>query len=86
MKRLARELRGSEHLVRTSLDSLAAAGVVAVGAEGAQYQPQSDALAELVAALVELYGRKRLAVLEAIFTSPDEKIRSFSDAFLFKKK
>ena len=86
VQQLVRELRGSEHLVNDSLDSLAAAGIVAVGPHGAQYQPQSAELAGLVTALVDLNSRKPMAVLEVIFTSPSEKIRSFSDAFLFKKK
>jgi hypothetical protein len=83
---LVRELRGSEHLVNESVAALAAAGVVELGETGTRYGPQSSELGTLVTALVELYGQKPLAVLRAIFTSPSEKIRSFSDAFLFQKK
>ena len=82
----ARELRGSEHLVNESVAALAAAGVVELGETGIRYGPQSSELGTVVTALVELYGQKPLAVLRAIFTSPSEKIRSFSDAFLFQKK
>ena len=83
---LVRELRGSEHLVNESVATLAAAGVVEVGEAGVRYLPQSEELAALVGALVELYRQKPITVLKTIFTSPAEKIRSFSDAFLFQKK
>ena len=83
---LVRELRGSEHLVNESVSILAAAGLVECDEAGARYRPQSREHAALVAALVELYGQKPLAVLKAIFASPSDKIRSFSDAFLFQKK
>jgi hypothetical protein len=83
---LVRELRGSEHLVDESVAILGAAGLVEVGEAGARYRPQSGELAALVTALVDLYGQKPLTVLKTIFTSPSDKIRSFSDAFLFQKK
>ena len=83
---LVRELRGSEHLVDDSVATLVHAGVVAVSEGGARYEPQSDEQRALVAALVELYRQKPLTVLKTIFTSPSQKIRSFSDAFLFQKK
>jgi hypothetical protein len=82
---LIRELRGSEHLVNESLATLSAAGIVTVGEAGARYRPQSVELEALVAALVDLYAQKPITVLRTIFTSPSEKIRSFSDAFLFRK-
>jgi hypothetical protein len=83
---LVRELRGSEHLVSESVGALSAAGLVEVTETGARYLPQSPELAALVAALVELYAQKPISVLRTIFTSPADKIRSFADAFLFKKK
>ena len=83
---LIRELRGSEHLVSESVSTLLAAGLVAVSEAGVRYQPQSTELSELVAALVELYSQKPITVLRTIFSSPSDKIRSLSDAFLFQKK
>lgn len=83
---LVRELRGSEHLVTESVANLGTAGLVELGDAGARYRPQSGETGALVAALVQLYGQKPLTVLQAIFTSPSDKIRSFSDAFLFQKK
>ena len=83
---LVRELRGSEHLVNESVATLGAAGVVELDDGGVRYRPQSNELAALVAALVELNAQKPATVLRTIFASPSDKIRSFSDAFLFQKK
>ena len=84
---LVRELRGSLALVSESLRILGAAGLAAVGEAGAcSYAPRTPELDELVSALVELYSQKPITILRTIFTSPDDKIKSFSDAFYLKKK
>jgi hypothetical protein len=83
---LIRELRGSLHLVNESLDMLRTAGLIAVTEAGVAYQPQSPERGELIAALADLYSNKPITVMKAIFASPNEKIRSLSDAFLFQKK
>jgi hypothetical protein len=84
---LVRELRGSVQLVTENLATLSSAGLIAATeTSGYFYQPRAAELADLVAALVELYAQKPVTVLRTIFTSPDDKIRSFSDAFLFRKK
>lgn len=83
---LVRELRGSLALVTESLHSLAAAGLVATDDGGAYvYRSRSPELEELVAALVALNAQKPTTVLRTIFTSPSDKIRSFSDAFLLRR-
>lgn len=83
---LVRELRGSANLVSDSLAMLSRAGLIAASESSEyRYHPQSAELAELVTALVTLHAAKPIAVLKTIYTSPDDKIRSFSDAFLFKK-
>jgi hypothetical protein len=84
---LVAQLRGSEELVSQGLAMLAAAGLVAAGDDGEQvYRPQTPELAELVDALAELHAQKPLAVLGAIFSAPSGRIRTFADAFLFRKK
>jgi hypothetical protein len=83
---LIRELRGSQHLVDKSVATLRAAGLLAVAEAGVSYQPQSPERAELTAALADLYANKPITVMNAIFASPNDKIRSLSDAFLFQKK
>lgn len=82
---LVRELRGSPPLVNESLTALRAAGIVEIAEAGARYRPQSRELGELAAALVELYRQKPTTVLHTIFNAPSDKIRSFADAFLFRK-
>jgi len=82
-----RELRGSLPLVTESLGRLGTRGLIAADASGQyRYEPNPPELDTLVGALVELYGQKPITVLRTIFTSPTDRIRSFSDAFLFKKK
>lgn len=83
---LVRELRASTGAVEESLAGLASAGLIASRDTGIYvYAPTSAELRELVEALVELYSRKPITVLNAIFSSPTDKIRSFADAFLFKR-
>jgi hypothetical protein len=84
---LVRELRGSAALVAESVAALGAAGLVtATTGDEYAYQPQSAELDELAAGVADLYASKPLAVFQAIFATPEDKLRSFSDAFLFKKK
>lgn len=83
---LVRELRASVGVVNESLANLTAAGLVASRETGVYtYAPTSPELSAAVAALVDLYSRKPITVMNTIFSSPTDKIRSFSDAFLFKK-
>jgi hypothetical protein len=84
---LVHELRASTGAVDASLASLIAAGLVATRDTGVYtYAPRSPSLDELVAALAELYAHKPIAVMQAIFSSPTDKIRSFADAFIFKRE
>jgi hypothetical protein len=83
---LVRELRATLGLVTQNLGVLTNAGLVAETDDGRYaYRPQSDELAALVDGLEELYARKPVTVLRTILTTPNEKIRLFADAFLFKK-
>jgi len=83
---LVRELRGSVALVSGSLKALGDIGlVVSVENEVYRYEPRSPELDGLVSALIKLYAMKPITVLRTIFTSPSDKIKSFSDAFLLKR-
>lgn len=83
---LIKELRGSQALVGESLTILQAAGLVEANGENVRYKPQTREHTIFVGALIELYALKPTTVLRTIFTSPSDKIRSFSDAFLFQTK
>ena len=86
METLVRELRGSAALVTESLRALSDVGLIAsIENETCHYQPKSPELDVLVTSLAEYYRVKPTTVLRTIFTSPSEKIRSFSDAFLLKR-
>lgn len=81
-----RELRGTLDLVTQNLSVLINAGLVAEVDNGHYaYRPQSPDAAALVDGLADLYTRKPITVLRTIFTTPNEKIRLFADAFFFKK-
>lgn len=83
---LVQEVRGSIALVKESLKSLKEIGLVALTDAGAYfYRPESAELDELALALVELYKQKPTTVLRTIFSSPSDKIQSFSDAFLIRR-
>lgn len=84
---LVSELRGSLELVSQSLAALSEAGLVAADGRGQYaYQPRTPELAEMIDAVAELHAQKPLTVLSAIFSAPSGRIRTFADAFLFRKK
>jgi hypothetical protein len=83
---LVQEVRGSLPLVTETLQSLKDIGLIEmIDDDVCIYKPRSRELDEVVEALVELYAQKPITVLRTIFTSPNDKIRSFSDAFLLRK-
>jgi predicted ArsR family transcriptional regulator len=50
-----------------------------------RYQPTSSALARVVNNLAEVYKQHRVSVITLVFSKPIDNIRSFSDAFKFRK-
>lgn len=84
---LVRQLRASIQAIGEGLAMLRDAGLVAATDTGEHvYRPASPELGELVDSLVQLYAQKPITVLRTIFTSPTDKIRSFADAFIFRRK
>jgi hypothetical protein len=82
---LIRELRGSAGIVAGAMTELVAAGLVAAADDAFRYQPQSAELDALVGATAAAYAEYPVAVTQAIFTAPSDKIRLFADAFRLKK-
>ena len=83
---LVRELRASTGAIDEGLKTLIAAGLVTARDTGVYtYAPKTPVLVEMVSALADLYSRKPVAVMDAMFSSPADKIRSFANAFLFKR-
>ncbi|HEY1962214.1 MAG TPA: hypothetical protein VGG69_07345 [Rhizomicrobium sp.] len=86
MDDLVRELRASTVVGREALASLAAAGLIAADEDGCFcYRPASEQLDSFVGAARSLYLAKPLAVINAIATAPNEKLRIFADAFRLKE-
>lgn len=82
---LVRELRASTVVVREALASLASAGLIAGDDSGNFcYRPASELLDSFVEHAAALYATKPLAIVNAIATAPNEKLRIFSDAFRLK--
>jgi hypothetical protein len=83
---LVRELRASDFVVEEGLASLQAAGLVGAEAESAyRYAPASIALDKLVQQLDRHYQERPQSVTNAIFSAPNDTLRTFADAFRLKK-
>jgi hypothetical protein len=82
---LVAPLRATLRVVVESVATLRAIGLVAPDEAGRyHYQPASATLADLVARLADLHRRKPVAVINAILSSRNDKIRTFADAFRFR--
>ena len=69
----------------TWLDQFVTAGLVDRGADGVKHATRGrDARA--VDELIDLYGRRRTTVIEAIYNKPSSAIQSFSDAFRVRRQ
>ncbi len=85
-EQLVDELRSSELVVTQSIDGLLAAGLALSEAGGTvRYGPASQQQNELVRDLQAEYRAKPAAIRRLIVRSPDEKLRSFANAFNLKK-
>lgn len=79
-------LRASTTLVEEILASFTRQGLVAVDANGRyRYAPASADLDGLVTELTRLYAQRPLAVIKEVLSAPNDKLRSFVDAFRLKK-
>jgi predicted transcriptional regulator len=83
---LIRELRSSQTVVADVLVALRERGLVAESEPGRwRYQPATDRLDVVVDELEKLFAVKPAAVIRAIVTAPDRKLRLLSDAFKIKE-
>ncbi len=83
---LVQELRASDGIVNEGLASLQAAGLVMSEAGGTfRYAPASSHLDRLVGQLAQLYRERPTTVTKAIFSSPNDRLHTFADAFKLKK-
>jgi hypothetical protein len=79
------ELRSSRTVVEFASATLLRAGLVAqVRGEGITYEPAGYAERRFADELQRIYSAKPMRVVRAIMTTPNEKLRIFSDAFRLK--
>jgi len=50
-----------------------------------RYQPASAAMEQTIAQLADLYRERRVSVVTLIYSEPNANVRTFSDAFRFRK-
>jgi hypothetical protein len=76
----------TEPVARKHLTLLQERGlVVSTRASTYQYSPSTPQLDSAVRALTRVYNERPVTMVRMIYTLRDEKIRSFADAFRFKK-
>jgi hypothetical protein len=82
---VAAELRIAEESAAGRMVTLV--GAALVGDEGGRfrYGPKSAALDRTAIELARIYPERRFTIIEIIFSKPNEKIRSFSDAFRIRR-
>jgi DNA-binding IclR family transcriptional regulator len=84
---LVRTLRASPTVVSTFLKQLRSAGLVDCDPNGDwRFAPASAELDALAARLEQVYAERPFAVIAAILDTPNDRLRSFADAFRFPKK
>lgn len=86
LDRVVRELRSSELAITQALDHLTASGLIEKTEEGYRYQQSSMQLDTVCDRLGSLYARKPVKIINAILKAPDEKLRTFANAFRLSGK
>ncbi len=87
LDRLVRELRSSELAVAQALEHLAKSGLIEeLPGASYRYQQVSAQLDAICDRLESLYARKPVMIVRAILDAPNEKLRTFSDAFRLSGK
>lgn len=80
-------LRATPTLIAVCLDQLQTASLVVREESGAwRYGPASPALDSLSAQLESAYAERPVTIINAIVATPDDRLKSFADAFRFPKK
>lgn len=79
-------LRGSDIIVRQSINELFAAGLVSLEEDGrARFRPASEDLEQLARATEELYAKSPDAVRRSIVSATNPSISAFADAFKVRR-
>lgn len=87
LDQVVRELRSSQLAVTQALDRLTRSELIEDIGDGAyRYQQGSAQLDVICERLESLYARKPVKIVNAILGAPDEKLRTFADAFRLSGK
>ena len=82
-----RHVQSSQGSVSQKLEHLCITGLAVRHPDGRfQYKPRTEDLAVQVTALQNNYRLRRIKVIEAIFSQKSSDLRTFSDAFRFRKE
>ncbi|HEY6825982.1 MAG TPA: hypothetical protein VI259_03930 [Gemmatimonadaceae bacterium] len=82
---VSNEMRSSPRAAEGTLDALQSRGLLAKEGEKFSFRPRSTDLEEKTARLAACYQQRRIAVITAIFSGPNRAVRSFAEAFRFRK-
>lgn len=86
-EQISRELRATTSLVASCIEQLQAAGILAVEDDrSVRYAPASSLIDHLCASLEAAYRERPVAVITAIMSSPNDRLKTLADAFRFKDK
>ncbi len=83
---IAREMHTDPTATAASLRKLTEAQILEVDESGFTYRPASPRLAGDVDALVDTYSRRKVRMIEFIYSQPNEVISSFADAFKLRRR
>jgi hypothetical protein len=84
---LVREMRSSAVAVTEALRNLQGAGLTALDGDNRyRFSPASPEIEALARGVEQAYAVRPTAVVKAIVTAPDDKLRIFADAFKLKDK
>ena len=85
VRQLSDEMRSSPLAVENTVGALLSHGLLAEENDAFVFRPRNEQLQEMTSRLAACYREKRTAVITAIFSRPNEAVRSFAEAFRLKK-
>lgn len=83
---LVLELRATNSLIANCAKQLQTAGLVACEHDSCSYAPASPTLEHLCDQLDAVYRERPVTIINAIVATPNDRLKTFADAFRFTKK
>lgn len=82
---VSQELRSSEFSAVQCLSDLTASGLLHFDGQSYRFAPKRAEQALLVTQLIQAYSNFPTRVVQVIYEKPDQRLRSFADAFRLRK-